>query len=153
MRRSTWPARAAVLLTALLLVACGARTAAETEPSPGPARGVAFAKLGYDAALDRARTERKLVMVDVYTDWCGWCRKLDREVFADEQVAAAAKGVVAVRLDAEKEGEKLAERFGVDGFPTVLFLDADGKLVKRVNGYVDRDEMLEVLKSLPGPGV
>ena len=135
----------------LLLAACGGQSSAEFEESPSASggRGIAFAKLDYEAALKRAKSERKLVMVDVYTDWCGWCRKLDKDVFADERIAEAAKGLVAVRIDAEKEGEPVARRFQVEGFPTILFVDGDGKLVKRIDGYLGRSEMLDVLRGLP----
>ena len=137
----------------LVLAACGAGRGASEERASTPGRGVAFAKLDFDGAVSRARSERKLVMVDLYTDWCGWCRKMDREVFQDERVGAAAKDLVAVRVNAEKDGgDAVAERFRVDGFPTVLFLDGEGRLVKRLVGYVGRDEMLEVLRALPKAG-
>ncbi|MEO6326463.1 MAG: thioredoxin fold domain-containing protein [Thermoanaerobaculia bacterium] len=113
------------------------------------ATGVVFTKLSFDEALEKARKSNSLVMVDVYTDWCGWCRKLDEDVFADTRVGTASKGLVAIKLDAEHGGEKLAERFQIEGFPTVLFLDGRGNLVSRVNGYVNRDRMLEVMAALP----
>ncbi len=92
---------------------------------------------------------KQLVLVDVYTDWCGWCKKLDQEVFADARVAEAARDLVAIRVDAEKGGEKVAERYSVEGFPTILFVDGSGNVVKRVDGYVDAAEMLRILSALP----
>lgn len=139
---------AAALVALLPLAACSRPGGSATGPVPdGP--GVAFAATGFDEALERARNERKLVLVDVYTDWCGWCKKLDKEVFSDARVAAAAKDLIAVRVNAEKGGEKVAERFDVQGYPTVLFVDGAGKVVKRVDGYVDVDEMLQILAALP----
>jgi thiol:disulfide interchange protein len=112
---------------------------------------VAFAAGTFDEALARARSEKRLLLVDVYTDWCGWCKKLDREVFADARVAEAAKGLVAVRVNAENGGEKVAQRYDVQGYPTVLFVDGSGSIVKRIDGYVDTAEMLQVLSALPRP--
>lgn len=117
--------------------------------APSGGGGVAFAPLGYEEALARARREKKLVFVDVYTDWCGFCKKLDREVFTDPDVARAASRFVAIRVNAEKGGEEVAERFGVRGYPTLLFVDGDGELVERVEGYVEADELVRILRKLP----
>ncbi len=138
----------ALVLTALgLLSACSRPDAAATGTASGP--GVAFVQGSYEDALARARAEKRLLLVDVYTDWCGWCKKLDREVFGDARVAEAARRLVAVRVDAEKEGEEIARRFDVEGYPTVLFVDGSGSVVKRIEGFVDVDEMLRILASLP----
>lgn len=139
---------AAALVALLPLSACSRPGGGASGSVPG-GPGIAFAATGFDEALERARSERKLVLVDVYTDWCGWCKKLDREVFSDARVAAAAKDLIAVRVNAEKGGEKVAERFDVQGYPTVLFVDGAGKVVRRVDGFVDVDEMLQILSALP----
>lgn len=116
---------------------------------PRDGAGIAFASLGFDDALARARSEKRLLMVDLYTTWCGWCKKMDRDVFSDPTVGAASQGLVAIRLDAEAGGAGVADRFRVDGYPTILFLDGDGNLVERVNGYVGVDAFRRVLESLP----
>ena len=134
-------------VAALVFGACARR--------PGGSSGsdgktlVAFASMSFGDALDRARAENRLVMVDVYTDWCGWCKKLDREVFSDGKVAEAAKGLVAVRVNAEKGGEEVARRYSVQGFPTILFVDGSGSVVRRIDGYVDATEMLRIISALP----
>jgi len=102
-------------------------------------------------ALDRARSENRFVMVDVYTDWCGWCKKLDAETFGDLRVAEALKDTISIRVNAEKGGEAVAEKYGVRGFPTVLFLSGSGDVVRKVEGYVDADEMLRIVQSLRKP--
>ena len=141
-------------LFAALLIACLPMTAcshpeggADGSRASGP--GITFASGTFDEALARARSEKKLLLVDVYTDWCGWCKKLDREVFADPRVAEASRSLVAIRVNAEKGGESVARRFDVQGYPTVLFVDGSGNVVKRVDGYVDTAEMLKILGALP----
>ncbi|MBK8598633.1 MAG: thioredoxin family protein [Holophagales bacterium] len=141
-------------LFAALLIACLPMTAcshpeggADGSRASGP--GITFASGTFDEALARARSEKKLLLVDVYTDWCGWCKKLDREVFSDARVAEAARNLVAVRVNAEKGGEKVAERYDVQGYPVVLFVDGSGTVVKRIDGYVDATEMLRILSALP----
>ena len=101
----------------------------------------------YDAALKKAADENKHIVVDFSgSDWCGWCKRLDKEVFAtDEFKKAASEKYVLLMVDspmkkslltpkAAKENPKLVEKFGVNGFPTVVVLDPKGEEVCRL-GY------------------
>jgi thiol:disulfide interchange protein len=135
----------ALLAASLLAGACGRRGVA---PRAEASTKVAFASMSFDAALGRARADKRLLMVDVYTDWCGWCRKLEKETYGDTRVADALGDFITIRVDAEKGGETVAERYGVRGFPTVLFLSGSGDIVRKVEGFVDADEMLKVVTSL-----
>ena len=142
-----------VLVPALLAVtlvsgACGNRGAS---PAAGGDTQVAFASMSVDDALGRARAENRLVMVNVYADWCGWCRKLDSETLADRRVAEALKEVISIKVNAEEGGEAVSERYRVRGFPTLLFLSGSGEIVRKVEGYVDADEMLRIVASLRRP--
>ena len=96
----------------------------------------------YDAALKRAAAENKLVLADFSgSDWCGWCKKLDKEVFdTDEFLKGATNEYVLLMVDtpqdqellsekAKKQNPKLVEKYKVRGFPTVLVLDAKGEVV------------------------
>jgi len=96
-----------------------------------------------DAALRRAGAEKKIVMVDFYTDWCGWCRQLDRTTLADTKVRSALSRVVPVKLDAERGGQQAAARFSVDGYPTLVFLNASGAEIGRIPGYLEAGPFLE----------
>ena len=99
-------------------------------------------------ALARAGSEKKLVMVDFYTDWCGWCRRLDQNTLSDSKVQQALEAFVSVRLNAEKDGRDAAERFNVDGYPTILFLDAKGGEVGRIPGYLEPGPFLAELEDI-----
>jgi protein disulfide-isomerase len=93
----------------------------------------------FDAALKKAKAERKSVLLDFTgSDWCGWCMRLDREIFATPEFKKfAGKHLVLVKIDfprhksqsdAEKaQNEQLAARFQVQGFPTLVVLDPDAK--------------------------
>jgi thioredoxin-like negative regulator of GroEL len=85
---------------------------------------IAWAK-SYSDALAAARKSGKPIMIDVYTDWCGWCKKLDEDTYSAESVAEKARQFVPVKINAEKEGEEMAvaQAYGITGFPTILFLD------------------------------
>jgi thioredoxin-like negative regulator of GroEL len=86
--------------------------------------------------LKRARAGKKPIMVDLYATWCGPCKLLDRSTFADEAIGAWAKQTfVSAKIDAEKgEGRRLARRYAVQSFPTVLFLDSSGDELDRLSG-------------------
>ena len=101
----------------------------------------------YDAALKKAAAENKYVVVDFSgSDWCGWCKRLDKEVFATEAFKkAAAEKYVLLMVDtpnkksllsekAKKQNPKLVEKFGIEGFPTVVVLDSKGEEICRL-GY------------------
>lgn len=102
----------------------------------------------YDEAFTRARAEGKLVMVDFYTDWCGWCKRLDRTTLSDPRVRQALARFVPVRLDAEKDGRAQADRLGVRGYPTIVFLDPAGAEVGRIGGYLEPGPFLAELDSI-----
>jgi Thiol:disulfide interchange protein len=100
------PRLLAIALLAVLPTAACSRPESPAGTTSASGGGIAFSSGGFDAALARAQAEKRLLLVDVYTDWCGWCKKLDREVFADGRVGAAAKDLVAVKVNAEKGGRR-----------------------------------------------
>jgi protein disulfide-isomerase len=92
-------------------------------------------------AQDEARTNKKLILLDFTgSDWCGYCIKLDREVFSKPQFQEyASKNLVLVEVDFPRAKEQsaaerrqnfeLQDRFGIQGYPTIVVLDAEGKKV------------------------
>jgi len=100
----------------------------------------------YDQAIKVAAEKKQPVLVDFTgSDWCGWCIRLDNEVFSQEAFLAYAKdNLVLLKLDfpnrkkLPKEeaarNQALAEKFGVQGFPTIVLLGADGQEKART-GY------------------
>src|SRR5258708_31938088 len=83
----------------------------------------------YEAAQIQAQQDHKLIMVDLHADWCVRCKELDAKTYSDPKVIETANDFVPVSLNAEKEGRKLAARFNLHGYPTILFLEpgADDK--------------------------
>ncbi len=115
---------------------------------------------GWDAGLQEAARLKRPVLVDVYTDWCGWCKRMDRDVYARADVQDyLAKRFVVVKLNAESgarvrwEGREmtsraLASRLGVTGYPNTTFLDAGGRKLGAVPGYVPAARFLEMLRTV-----
>ena len=101
----------------------------------------------YKAALATAKTQNKLVLLDFTgSDWCGYCKLLDKEVFATSTFKDfAEKNYVLVTVDFPQQKElpgdlkqqnaALGKQFNIDGYPTLIVLDPDGKELGRETGY------------------
>lgn len=97
-------------------------------------------------ALEQAKKDNKLVMINFTgSDWCGWCIKLDKEVFSQQDfVDYAEKNLVPVKIDfprsieqsaeLKKANRALQEKYSIEGYPTIVVLNAEGKEVGRL-GY------------------
>ncbi len=121
----------------------------------------------FDEALKLAKEEDKMVIVDVYTDWCGWCKKMDKESYNNSDIKDIIEdNFILVRLNAEGSGtskyngkqykdSELAAYFQVTGYPTTVFLKPNGKIIefnydkykmKNLPGYYTADEFKKVLE-------
>lgn len=101
-----------------------------------------------DSSLAKAKADKKLVLVDFTgSDWCGWCIKLDKEVFSTPEFAAyAASNLELVKIDFPRrskldpkvaaQNEALAKKYDIEGFPTILVFNSAGKEVGRL-GYME----------------
>jgi len=90
--------------------------------------------------LQEAKSQNKFVLADVYTDWCGWCKKLDRDTFTDPGLTVYLQSkFVCTKLNAEDggEGQKAAKDNGISGYPSALVFGPNGKLLGKIVGYRD----------------
>lgn len=108
-----------------------------TTPASKPASSKAIAwQPSLDAALAKAKSQGKPVMIDFYATWCGPCKILDEQIYPDANVAKEAKNFISVKLNVDMQSEAV-NQYRVGGLPTVLFLDASGKEVHRLVGLFD----------------
>lgn len=116
-----------MIVVALALVASAVTARAE----------VHFKDLAFKEALAQAAKEHKIVMIDYYTNWCGWCKKLDKDVYAKDDVGNYAdSNIVSLKLNAEQgEGVELARNSKIMGFPTIIFYNEKGEEIHRQVGY------------------
>jgi thiol:disulfide interchange protein len=126
-------------LAFLLVTGCETRTQSGHQP---------FQDLSLEAALELARSENKLVMVDFYTDWCHYCHVLDKQTWPDEAVQAWLKEkTIAIKINAEKN-PTVARKYGVNSFPQIVFIRPDGSEVDRVVGFLPPAEFLKKAKGI-----
>ena len=101
---------------------------------------VAFAEVAwvktYDDALKQAASQKKFVVLDMSASWCGFCRRMARDVYPSQEFVDYSRKHVFVRIlaDTDPQGEELAVKYRVEGFPTILVLDSKGTEVGRVVG-------------------
>jgi thioredoxin-related protein len=101
----------------------------------------------YEQGQEEAKANNKLVLLNFTgSDWCGWCIMLDREVFSKPQFKEyASKNLVLVEVDFPKmkpmsetmrmQNVRLAQRYQVQGFPTIIVLNGEGQVVGAL-GYM-----------------
>ncbi len=95
----------------------------------------------FEEARKVAKATGKLMLVDFYAVWCVPCKQMKAEAFQDGNFKKMAKDFVLVMIDAEKQ-VPLAQRYGVDSYPTVKFIDKDGKVVHEFVGYGGVEQVL-----------
>ncbi len=109
----------------------------------------------FDEALERARRDKRPVMVDFSAEWCAACKELDRRTYIDPTVVREMSDAhfLTVKVDGTNELDEVNElydRYGVTGLPTVLFINSEGKILKepRVTGFLGPDKFLVELKKV-----
>jgi thiol:disulfide interchange protein DsbD len=109
-----------------------------------------------EAAIAKAASEHKPLMIDFSAKWCHGCEELDRNAFADPAVRTEALKMVTLRIDAtdmDPDDSPLLKKYGVRGLPVVLFLDRDGVEVGRFNEEVPPETLYVAMKcDLSRPG-
>lgn len=132
----------------MVLMATAGCTEKALEPKPVQAapETVTAWSTDFPAASAAAKAGNKYMLIDFSgSDWCGWCIKLDKEVFSQKAFQDyAAQNLVLVMLDfprtkpqsdaVKAQNKKLMNQYGVQGFPTVLILNPDGQLAEQT-GY------------------
>ncbi|MCL1892698.1 MAG: thioredoxin family protein [Holophagaceae bacterium] len=100
----------------------------------------------FEEAKDKAAKQGKLVLVDTFTSWCAQCKELDEKTWPDPTIVDwIRKNAVAVRIDTEKVRPDLAKPLGIVAYPTVVLMDANGRELRRLNGFHRPAKMLEWL--------
>lgn len=109
-------------------------------------------------ALEKAPKQQKMIVLDVYTDWCGWCKRMDKDSYEEAQVAAYInQRYIAAKMNPEKQGTitfdgkeytqaQFAQALGITGYPATVFFNEKGEVLTMVSGYLGPAEFLKILK-------
>jgi thioredoxin-related protein len=119
-------------------------------PSTADIRWVA----NFQEARAQAAASNRPILISFYTDWCGWCKRLDRDVYPDRRVETLSRRFVMLRLNAEREGTALAQHFEVRGLPNIVLLQPSGQKMEQIPGYMsaaDFARMMEGVLARVGP--
>jgi len=99
-------------------------------------------------AKKKAKVSNELIFVDLFADWCGWCHKMEQEVFPSEAFQKVTDNKILLRLNTEDAGEgtKLAQQFGITSLPTFLLLTPEGTIAGTIRGYIPANEFAKAIQ-------
>lgn len=98
-------------------------------------------------AFAAAKQEGKPVLLDTWAVWCAPCKLMDQTTYKDKTVVEAALRFVPLKVDADVH-KTIIQRYQIDAFPTVLFLDGEGREITRLLGFVDAKKLLPALQTV-----
>lgn len=111
-------------------------------------KGIQFTTISFQEALKQAKKEHKLIFVDAYTTWCGPCKMMAKITFTNEEVGKVFNhNFINLQLDMERgEGLNFARTYRVRAYPSMFLINSEGKVVKRMLGFMKKDQLLEQVK-------
>ncbi|BBB33062.1 thiol:disulfide interchange protein DsbD [Thermotomaculum hydrothermale] len=103
-------------------------------------------------AIEKAKSENKIVVIDFFTDWCSACEELEKYTWSNDDVENYLdKNAVFLKLNMTaktKESQEILKKYNVIGYPTVIFINGDGKELKRFFGFVKPEKFLKTAEGL-----
>lgn len=120
--------------------------------------------LGFNEGYEIAKKKNKIMIIDVYTDWCGWCKRMDRDAYAKEEISKIVnKDYVPVKFNPEIEGVKylyngktytgqqlagVLSNFQINGYPTTIFAYPKKNITEIVVGYKNAEQLKPILEDI-----
>ncbi|MGB0429631.1 MAG: thioredoxin family protein [Bacteroidia bacterium] len=132
-----------ITLFAVLAIISITLSAYKIAPEPKPEstelskdKGIEFFHGTYKEALALAKKEKKPIFIDIYTVWCGPCKMMSNYVFTQKEVGDYYnENFINFKIDAERgEGPAVARKFRIRAYPTLLFIDGNGQVLKKAEG-------------------
>ncbi len=155
----TWNYRYVIATLILLgIFAAALFMSQEDAASSVPGAGIGISWKSFNEGVSLARESNKKIVVDVYTDWCSWCKKMDSEVYTNPEVIKTLnRDFVAIKLNAESADPveyngktftqaQFAQELGVTGYPTILFFDSHASPITSLSGYSPAPRFQKVLE-------
>ncbi len=119
--------------------------------------------LDFNKGYELSKKKNKIMLVDVYTDWCGWCKRMDRDTYAKRDVVDIInKDFIAIKFNPELNGsyifegkkyngkqlEALISNYQLSGYPTTIFMYPKEKKTSVIGGYHNADNFKGILASV-----
>ena len=122
----------------------------------------------FEKAVELNKSDPRKMLIDIYTDWCGWCKKMDRDTYSDERIVKIInENFYAIKFNAEQrepitfddhvfEYQSVGRR-GVHelaaaltqnklSYPTTVFMDEQIRIIQPLPGYLNANKMLPILE-------
>lgn len=114
------------------------------------AGGIQFTEASWKEILKKAKAEKKVIFLDAYASWCQPCKMLQKNVFTKKSVGEFYNSkFINVKMDMEKgEGPALSQVYPLEAYPTLLFIDGNGRVLKKVLGYQSPESLIAIGKSV-----
>ena len=154
-RRRIYNILVLVIVLSFVLTSCSNDQAKSTEKE----KEEKFTWLPYDQALTKSNVENVPTLLYFYSDNCTWCRKMEKENFANKEVQdILIEHFASVRIDSNSNNnvivgeQKITERqlsielYNVTGLPTIWFLDSENRKIANLPGFVPVDTFLDILR-------
>jgi thioredoxin-related protein len=150
-------ATVAFLIAVFALYGCEGSSGGSAKKGDGK---IAWQKV--DAGMHYASSNDKKLFMYVYTDWCSYCKKMENEVFSDDKISAYLnEHFTPVAINAESRArirfgndemteQEYAAMLGVQGYPTHVFMTANGEPITLAPGYIPAENFLKVLTYIAG---
>ncbi len=110
---------------------------------------VSFTEGGeWQSILEKAGAQDKLIFVDAYTEWCSWCKVMDKKTFSQAEVGEFMNSrMMSYKIEMEKTelGRKLSMKYGINSFPTFLIFKPTGELAYKLTGFQEPVQFIENL--------
>lgn len=143
----------------LLLFALPLVVWAQEEEVPAGQGAPGINWVSFDEAIKLGADEQKIIVIDVYAPWCGWCNRFQSEVYTDDTIEAFVNenfAITRLNLDETEQTHEfkgytltpsqLGSALGATGTPTTVFLASNGDYITRLPGFVGPDDYLNILK-------
>ncbi|ELR72328.1 hypothetical protein C900_01610 [Fulvivirga imtechensis AK7] len=163
-----------ILFLSLVVVFLGSSAFMLKNSGPQVRKGAAGTVnwMTFEEAVEKSKVEKKKIFIDVYTDWCGWCKVMDKNTFSEPEIAKYLnENFYPVKFDAEQEEEITFRdrtfKFVPSGkrgyhelaaallnnklsYPSVVFLDEDFNMIQPLAGYQKPDQFEKIVKYIGG---
>lgn len=144
MHKSSWTIKKAireiVVLAVMFIVIYFGNQQVQTWLGKRAIAAMDFENISFDTALERAQQENKPILADFSAVWCPSCRKLDTRILAQDDIhERISEDYVFVRLEYESDDRALFEHYKVNSFPTLLVLDQNGGVQRKLSLSYNKD--------------